>query len=151
VSVYIRFFSAADDADAASCLDSEPGSVSGTVSASETMTRDRFLASSALAEWESILTGPSPEGHAQAAPPRVVADDRPRSSSKIFAAPLGLRAALAAADRASLTEAAHQWVDRYGEQYGNFDPGEVSHILCELSWLAKSAGAEGEGVYLWMR
>jgi hypothetical protein len=42
-------------------------------------------------------------------------------------------------------------VDQYGEQYGNVEPGEVSHILCELSWLAKSADAERAGVYPWMR
>ena len=110
--------------------------------------RDRFLTYSALAEWESILTGLSPEGAAQ---PRIVADDRPRSSSKIFAAPPGLRAALAMADRARITEAAYQWVDQYSEQYGNFEPGEVSFILHELSELARAADAEGEGVYVWMR
>jgi len=151
VGIFIRFFSASDDADAAQCLDNEPGSVSGTVSASEAMMRDRFLASSVLAEWETILTGPGAGDHGQAAAPRVVADDRPRSGSKILAPPPRLRAALAAADRARLAEVAHQWVDQYGEQYGNFEPDEVSHILCELSWLARTADAEGEGVHLWMR
>jgi hypothetical protein len=32
-------------------------------------------------------------------------------------------------------------VDQYGEHYGNFDPGEVSLVLYELSELARSADA----------
>jgi hypothetical protein len=80
-------------------------------SASEITMRDRFLSSSAMAEWQSILTGQSPEDHAQAPRPRIVADDRPRFSSKIFAAPPGLRAALASADHARLTDVADQWMD----------------------------------------
>jgi hypothetical protein len=107
VSIPIRFLSAPDDAGAAEALDRDPESVQ------ETMIRDRFLASSAMTEWESILTGRSREGHARAAPPLVVADDRPRSSSKILAASPELRAALAAADHSRLTEAAHQWVGQY--------------------------------------
>jgi hypothetical protein len=107
-----------------------------------------FPPSSALTEWESILTGRSPEGAAQ---PQIIADDRPHSNSKIFAAPPGLRAALATADRAKIIEAAHQWVDQHGERYGTFDPGEVSLILYELSELARAADADGEGVYVWMR
>jgi hypothetical protein len=94
--------------------------------------RDRFLPSSALAEWESILTGRSPEGAAQ---PRIAADDWARSSSKIFAAPPGLRAALAAADHARITETAYRWVDQYGANYGSLEPGEVDLILYEWpSW-----------------
>lgn len=140
VSIPIRFFSAAD-ADAAQCLDRD------RASAFETTMRDRFLPSSALAEWESILTGRPPEGIAQ---PRIVADDRPRSSSsKIFAAPPRLRAALAIADRATIIAAAHQSVNQYGERYGHFEPGEVSLILNEPCGLAKAADAEGEGVYVW--
>jgi hypothetical protein len=38
-----------------------------------------------------FLNRRSPEGHAQASHPRVIADDRPRSGSKIFAVPPALR------------------------------------------------------------
>jgi hypothetical protein len=145
VSIPIRFFSAPDDAGGAEALDRDPGSVQ------ETMIRDRFLASSAMTEWETILTGRSPEGHAQAAPPLVVADDRPRSASKILAASPGLRAALAAADQSRLAGAARQWAGQYGAQHGNFEVSEVEKIFCEMSRLARMADAEQAGVYFWMR
>jgi hypothetical protein len=115
------------------------------------MMRDRFLSSSAMTEWQSILTGRSPEDHAQAPRPRIVADDRPRSSSKIFAAPPELRAALAAADHAGLADVADQWMDQYGAQHGNFELSDVREILYEMSRMARMADAEGEGVYFWMR
>ena len=145
MSIPIRFFGTADDTSAAEVLGRDPES------AQETMVRDHFLVSSALTEWETILTGRSPEGHAQAARPRVVADDRPRSSSKVFAAPPGLRVALATADHARLTEVAQQWMDQYGGQHGNFEPSDVRTILYEMSRLARMADAEREGVYFWMR
>jgi hypothetical protein len=144
VSIPIRFFSAPDDASAAEALDRDPESVT------ETAVRDRFLASSAMIEWETILTGRGSEDHARAARPRVVADDRPRSSSKIFAASPELRAALAAADPERITEVARQWMDEYGAQHGSFVPGEVCRILYEMSGLARSADAERVGVYFWM-
>jgi hypothetical protein len=145
VSIPIRFFSAPDDAGAVEALDRDPGSVQ------ETMIRDRFLASSAMTEWESILTGRSREGHVQAAAPLVVADDRPRSSSKILAASPELRAALAAADHSRLTEAARQWVGQYGGQHGDFEVSDVRKILHEMSRLARMADTEQAGVYFWMR
>jgi hypothetical protein len=145
MSIPIRFFSAPDDTSAAEALGRDPES------AQETMVRGHFLASSAMTEWETILTGRSPEGHAQAARLRVVADDRPRSSSKIFAAPPGLRVALATADRARLAEVAHQWMDQYGGQHGNLEPSDVRTILYEMSRLARMADAEREGVYFWLR
>jgi len=145
MSIPIRFFSAPDDTSAAEVLGRD------AESARETMVRDHFLASSAVTEWETLLTGQGPEGQAQVARLRVVADDRPRSSSKIFAAPPGLRAALAAADHSRLTEVARQWMDQYSGQYGNFDPGDVRTILFEMSQLARMADAEQEGVYFWMR
>jgi hypothetical protein len=145
MSIPIRFFSTADDTSAAEVLDRDPES------AQETMVRDHFLVSSAMTEWETILTGRGPEGHAQAAPPRVVADDRPRSRSKVFAAPPGLRVALATADHARLTEVAQQWTDQYGGRHGNFEPRDVRTILYEMSRLARMADAEREGVYFWMR
>jgi hypothetical protein len=145
MSIPIRFFSTSDDTSAAEVLGRDPES------AQETMVRGHFLVSSAMTEWETILTGRSPEGHAQAAAPRVVADDRPRSSSKVFAAPPGLRVALATADHARLTEVAQQWMDQYGGQHGNFEPSDVRTILYEMSRLARMADAEREGVYFWMR
>jgi hypothetical protein len=143
MTIHARIFTAPDDTGAAQVLGNGRDSVPET----ETQIRDQFLASSALTEWESTLTGRSPEDAAHAARPRVAADDRPDSGSKIFAAPPGLRAALAAADRAKLTETAQQWVD----QYGNIEPGEVSQVLCGLSELAKSADAAREELYFWMR
>jgi len=68
VSIPIRFFSTSDDTSAAGALERDPGS------ASETMMRDRLLSSSAMSEWESILTCRSPEDHAQAPRPHIVAD-----------------------------------------------------------------------------
>jgi hypothetical protein len=115
------------------------------------MIRDRFLAEAAMTEWESIFTGRGIEGHVQAAPPLVVADDRPRSGSKILAASPEPRAALAAADHSSLAGAARQWVGQYGGQHGNFEVSEVEKILREMSRLARMADAEQAGVYFWMR
>jgi hypothetical protein len=143
VSIPIRFFSAPDDASAAEALDRDPES------AAETEMRGRFLGSSALLEWETILTGRGPQAPA-AASPLVVADDRPRSSSKIFAASPELRAALATADLGRLTEVADQWMEQYGGRHGSFEPGEVRRILYEMSGLARSADAERVGVYFWM-
>jgi hypothetical protein len=111
--------------------------------------RSGFLASSALLEWETILTGRDPKGQAQTSR-LVVADDRPRSSSKIFAASAELRAALAAADLGRLSEVADQWVEQYGGRHGSFEAGEVRKILYEMSGLARSADAERVGVYFWM-
>jgi hypothetical protein len=119
VSIPIRFFSAPDDASAAEALDRDPES------AAETTVRSRFLESSVLLEWETILTGRDPKGQAQTSR-LVVADDRPRSSSKIFAASPELRAALAAADLERLSEVADQWVEQYGGRHGSFEAGEVS-------------------------
>lgn len=143
VSIPIRFFSAPDDASAAEVLDRDPESVT------ETAVRSRFLGSSALLEWETILTGRDPKAQAQASR-LIVADDRPRSSSKIFAASPELRAALAAADRERLTEVADQWMEQYGGSHGSFEPGEVRKILYEMSGLVRSADAERVGVYFWM-
>jgi hypothetical protein len=145
VSIPLRFFSTSDDASAAEALGRDPESVM------ETAARDRFLPSSAMTEWETLLTGRGPEGHAHAPRPRVVADDWPRSSSKIFLASPELRVALAAADHGSLTETADQWICQYGVHYGSFDPAEVRKILYEMSGLVRSANAERAGVYFWMR
>jgi hypothetical protein len=96
-----------------------------------------------------ILTGQDPKDPAEVSS-LVVADDQPRSSSKIFAASPELRAALAAADLGRLTEVADQWMEQYGGKHGSFEPGEVRKILYEMSGLARSADAERVGVYFWM-
>jgi len=103
-----------------------------------------------MADWEILLTGRSPEDHEQAEWPRIVIDDEPRSSTQIFAASRELRAALAAADRERLTEAAHQWGRQYSEDYGDFEPDTACEIFYELSDLARSADAQKHTLYCWM-
>lgn len=145
MSIIINYFTAPDDANAAEVLDDGPEAFF------ETMICGNFLADLAMADWEILLTGRSPEDYEQAEWPRIVNDDEPRSSKQIFAASPELQAALAAADRERLTEAAHQWARQYSEDYGgDFKPDTVCEIFYELSDLARSANAQKHTLYCWM-
>lgn len=146
VSIIIKYFTAPDDASAAKALHGGPDE-----SVFETMGCGNFLADSAMTEWETLLTGRSPEEHENAEWPRVVADDGPDSGIQVFAASPELQNALAAANRETLAEVAQQWADQYSEDYGGtFEPDTAAEILYELSELSRSANSRKHTLYCWM-
>jgi hypothetical protein len=137
----VEYFAAPDDEAAAAVLGPGP---EGTF---ESLQYGNFDGITALAEWDSILTGRDLGDLSDAEVPRIVADDE--GGTSIVAASSELQAALAAADRPALARAAARWVELQEEDAEEYDVELFSELLCELADLARAAG-DGKTVYCWM-
>ncbi|WP_127502624.1 hypothetical protein [Actinoplanes solisilvae] len=140
MSTIIEFFVVADDAAAAAVARGGPRAEL------EPLELGNFDVWSALAEWESILTGHDLDELFTSGGPDVVSpDDEPL----VLRVPAALTAALAQADAATVNRAAEQWNDLQtaeGEQAIE-DAGE---ILGEVAAQARKAVRAGGALYCWI-
>ena len=140
MSIIIEFFTAPDDVAAASIVEGGPEGIF------ETVQYGNFDAMTALAEWDSILTGRELDVLISADVPRVVVGD---DGPFIFAASAELQAALAEADPVTLPQVADRWIELQGEDAHRYDGELFGEMLQELASLARTAG-HGHGLYCWM-
>ncbi|MGW0189150.1 hypothetical protein ACWDV7_25780 [Streptomyces sp. NPDC003362] len=143
MSSIVEFFVAPDDTSAAEALRHGPGQ------AFESLSFGNFDVEEAVVEWECLLAGGSFDELVDAGEPRFVAE-HDDGGSVVFAVSSRLSAALAAAERSRLREAAVTWAERRAAD------GEVVHteiaeaILTGLAALVGSARHRDQAVYCWV-
>lgn len=140
MSTIIEFFVVADDAAAAAVARGGP------TAELEPLELGNFDVWSALAEWESILTGHDLDELFTSGGPDVVSpDDEPL----VLRVPAALTTALSQAGPAILNRAAEQWNDlRTAEGEDVIEP--AAGILGDIAGQARKAVRGGGSLYCWI-
>ena len=140
MSTIIEFFVVPDDSAASALARRGPGDEL------EPAELGNFDVWSALAEWESVLTGHDLEElFASGGPDVVSADDEPL----VLRVSAALTAALAQAGPAILSRAAAQWNDLQTAE-GEDIVEAADEILGEIAALARKAERTGGALYCWI-
>jgi hypothetical protein len=143
VSSIVEFFVAPDDTSAAGVLRHGPGQ------AFESLSSGNFDVEEAVVEWECLLAGGSFDELVDAGEPRFVAE-QDDGGCVVFAISARLSAALAAAERSGLREAAVAWAEQRAEDGETVHAEIAEAILTGLAALAGSARRRNQGVYCWV-
>ena len=133
MSTIAEFFIAPDDDAAATVVGHGPDG-------DEVARYGNFSPDIAMGEWESAFGIVRDDG------PRTLAHD---GDSFVFAASASLQAALAAANREQLTQAAVRWAELRADDDEEIHPEFASDILSEMASLARTATERGHRLYCW--
>lgn len=141
MSVIIEFFAAPDAVTAAAALHGGPDAIGEY----DALRYGNFDVLSALAEWESVLTG---DEHLDYDLDIVAQVDDTRTM--VVAMPPRLQAALAAAEPDALPDAALRWARRHGAASPQETATRVAGILHDLAALAREATPQGQTIHCWI-